>query len=93
MMKATLRRMDADNPLRKRIVPVVACLTLFGAMTAAAADPTIPAWIDINAQIAAPVVSTQTATWSVLDMVTTDSEVSSGFDFTSFPFGLLLLFR
>lgn len=71
--------------MRTWLLAGLGLLALLGAKTAVAVDPVIPAWIDINAQIAAPVTGSATPSWTGLDMVTTDSELSAGFDFSSLP--------
>ena len=68
--------------MRTWLLAGLGLLALLGAKTAVAVDPVIPAWIDINAQIAAPVTGSATPSWTGLDMVTTDSELSAGFDLT-----------
>lgn len=69
-----------------------ACGVLAAAVSANA-DPVIPAWIGINEQVIGPVATQATVSWATLDMVPYDFGLSLGFDFTSFPFGTLLLFK
>ena len=72
---------------------VAVAAAAMGMVAAVAADPEIPAWVDINAQIAAPTKSTATATWTLLDTIEFVSAFSQGFNYSTMATGSIVLFR